>query len=363
VPGHWTSQRKPLDLPGIVLVSAGLFALSFGLLEGQRFGWGTIAGPLSIPLVLAAGVVLLVLFALQQRRSRNALIPVALLAYRNFTAANAVVATVTFALAGSLLLLTLYLQTALGLPPLRAGLTIAPLSAAFGVVGIVVGRRSTAENSRSLLVRGLVVYAVGLGATAVAIRPGASALALLGPMLVCGLGLGCVFAPMSNLALGQLDRTLAGAASGVYNTTRQVGNVLGNAVVGALLQAVLAGRVAAAGRAGVGQLPPSARGPFTRGVGHLASGGLDSVNANRIDPPAGLSARAAQQFHHLGDAAFSHGLAEALRLSMLAPIAALGCAALCCLGLRRAGRPAASDGPPEGGQAPVVANTPRPRVS
>ncbi|MEV7417384.1 DHA2 family efflux MFS transporter permease subunit [Streptomyces sp. NPDC089919] len=245
VPGHHAPRRTGLDLPGIALVSGGLFALSFGVLEGERYGWGTIAGPLSIPLVLGASVVLLRLFALQQRRSPHPLIPGSLLAYRNFTLANGIVAIVSFALAGSLLLLTLYLQTALGLTPLRAGLTTAPLSAAFGVVGIFVGRRSTAQNSKGMLVRGLVCYGVGLGGTLALASPDVTAWWLLAPMLVCGIGLGCVFAPMSNLAMGQLDRNLAGAASGVYNTTRQVGNVLGSAAVGALFQGLLGGHALA----------------------------------------------------------------------------------------------------------------------
>ncbi|MEV2214943.1 DHA2 family efflux MFS transporter permease subunit [Streptomyces sp. NPDC050997] len=291
VPGQRNPQRTGLDLPGVVLISASLFALAFGLLEGERYDWGTVVGPVTIPEVLAAAVVLLGLFALQQRRSRHPLIPAGLLAYRNFALANAVVSLVTLAMAGSLLLLTLYLQTALGLSPLRAGLTTAPLSAAFGVIGIVVGRRSDAENSKSLLVRGLWVYVVGLAATAYTARPGTSAWAMLLPMLVCGVGLGCVFAPMSNLALGQLDRSLAGAASGVYNTTRQVGNVLGSAVFGALVQALSAGR----------------------------------------------------------------GLGEALRLSMMGPIAVVVCAILCCAGLRRG-----SPGPELNGGTSAVA---RPRES
>ncbi|MER5541029.1 DHA2 family efflux MFS transporter permease subunit [Streptomyces sp. NPDC002589] len=270
VPSQRSVRRTGLDLPGILLVCAGLLALSFGLLEGERYDWGTITGPLSIPLVLAGAVVLLGLFAFQQRRSRHPLIPGTLLVCRNFTLANGIVAIVSFAMAGNLLL-TLYLQAALGLSPLRAGLTTAPLSAAFGVVGIVVGRRSNADNSKSLLIRGLIVYAAGLVGTVALARPDITAWWLLLSMLVCGVGLGCVMAPMSNLAMGQLDRTLAGAASGVYNTTRQVGNVLGSAAIGALLQGLLAHR----------------------------------------------------------------GLASALRLAMVLPIVMLLAAIMCCLGLRR----------------------------
>lgn len=335
VPGHRGARRTSLDLPGVLLVSTGLCALTFGLLEGERYDWGTVAGPVSIPLILIAAVLLLGLFAFQQRRARQPLIPGALLRFRDFTLANAVVTTVTFAMAGSMLLLTLYLQTALGLTPLRAGLTTAPLSAAFGLVGIWVGRRSTARNSRTLLIWGLVVYAVGLGATAGVATPGASPWSLLPPMLVCGIGLGCVFAPMSTIALGQLDRSVAGAASGVYNTTRQVGNVLGSAVIGALLQALLVNRVSRQGDDRVGQLPPEAREPFSQGIDKIVSGGLDRLGAAGDHPPGGLSPRAADQFHHLTGEALSQGLAEALRLAMIAPILIVLCAIVCCLRLRR----------------------------
>lgn len=357
VPGHRSRQRKGLDLPGIVLVSAGLFALSFGLLEGERYHWGTMVGPLSIPVVLAAAVALLALFWLQQRRSRHPLTPAGLFAYRNFAWASAVVALVTFAMAGSLLLLSLYLQTSLGLSPLRAGLTTAPLSAAFGVIGIAVGRRSHADNSKPLLIRGLGVYVVGLAATAFTARPGASPWTLLVPMLLCGAGLGSVFAPMSNIALGQLDRTLAGAASGVYNTTRQVGNVLGSAAFGALLQALFIGRVIAQGQDRLAQLPPEARQRFTQEIDRLASGGLDAMSSGHASPPGGLSPQAAEEVHRLSNEAFAQGLGEALRLSMLGPIAVAVCAILCCLRLV----PGSAE-PTHDGGAPAVASPRKPRA-
>ena len=74
VPGQRNPQRTGLDLAGVVLVSASLFALTFGLLEGELYDWGTVVGPVTIPEVLAAAVVLLGLFAFQQRRSRHPLI-------------------------------------------------------------------------------------------------------------------------------------------------------------------------------------------------------------------------------------------------------------------------------------------------
>lgn len=335
VPGHAARRRRGLDLPGIVLVSAGLFALAFGLVEGERYGWGTVVGPVTIPGVLVAALVLLGLFAWQQWRSRDPLIPAALLRYRNFVLSNVVVALVMTSMAGSLLLLTLYLQTALGLSPLRAGLTTAPLSAAFGLIGIFAGRRSDAHNSKSLLLFGLGVYTAGLAATAWVARPEVSPWSLTGPMLVCGVGLGCVFAPMSNLALGQLDRSLAGAASGVYNTTRQVGNVLGNAAFGALLQALFTSRAGRLGPEAAERLPAGARETFTDEVDRMASGGVEATTTAGADVTGELPTRTAERLQDSLTGVLTQGLSEALRLSMLGAAALAACAAVCCLALRR----------------------------
>ncbi|MCZ7416013.1 MFS transporter [Streptomyces sp. WMMC897] len=344
VPGQRAGRRTGLDLPGTALVSAGLFALAFGLLEGERYDWGTISGPLSIPAVLALAVVLLLAFAWQQRRSRHPLIPGALLAHRDFVWSNAVVALVTFAMAGSLLLLMLYLQTALDLSPLRAGLTTAPLSAAFGVVGVLVGRRSTIANSKTLLLAGLGVYATGLAATAYTADPGTSPWLLLLPMLVCGVGLGFVFSPMSNLALGQLDRSLAGAASGVYNTTRQVGNVLGSAVFGVLLQMLYAERVVDHGRERVGELPPEVQRTFTETVDDMATAGLEELGSGPDGAgTGGLPDGTARAFERLVDDVFTQGLGEGLRLAMLGTVAVVLLAMLSCRGLRRRGAPSKED--------------------
>ncbi|MFI5932099.1 DHA2 family efflux MFS transporter permease subunit [Actinoplanes sp. NPDC051494] len=236
------------DLPGTVLICLALLAISFGLLEGERYDWGTVAGPVTIPLVLAAGVLLLAAFvALQRVADREPLIPARLFADRNFTVATVVMACFGFAMIGLALPLTIYLQTVLGMAPSRAGTVLAVASLASGVASPIVGRLSDRIGAKPLVVLGLTGYATGLTGVASQAGAGANPWRLVPFLIVTGLGIGCVFVLMAGLAVRDLDPGLAGAASGVFNTTRQIGSVLGSAAIGALLQNRLAAHPDAAG--------------------------------------------------------------------------------------------------------------------
>ena len=110
VPDLRTGRRHRLDIPGVILASLALVAICYGLVEGQRYSWGTISGFLSIPLILAAGGALLAVFLFVQARTqdREPLVPFALFKDRNFTLINWVSATVAIGMMGIFLPLTIY---------------------------------------------------------------------------------------------------------------------------------------------------------------------------------------------------------------------------------------------------------------
>ena len=235
------ARRQRLDLPGVLLASAALVAVTFGLVEGQQYDWGKVWSFVSIPLIIGAGVVLLAAFLLVQARRQDAdpLLPFGLFADRSFALMGAANMLVAVGLIGMALPMTIYLQSALGFSPLKAGLTMAPASLMAGVVAPFAGRFAD-KGGRYLVVSGFTLYAGGLAVIAVLAGPTSNACDLLPGFLLAGLGTGATMSPMQTIATRNVPPRLAGGASGVLNTMRQTGSALGSAVVLAVLQSQLA---------------------------------------------------------------------------------------------------------------------------
>ncbi len=241
VPEVRTGRRQALDLSGVLLASAALVAITYGLIEGQTYDWGRVAGFVSIPLIIGAGVVLLGVFGLVQarRQDRSPLLPFVLFRDRNYALMSATNVIVSIGLIGMALPLTLYLQTQLGFSPLKAGLTMAPSSLVSGLVAPFAGRLAD-RGGKYLLMCGLAVYAAGLVIIASVAGPASNWYDLVPGFLVSGLGIGATMSPMQTIATRNVDPRLAGAASGVLNTFRQTGSALGSAIVLAVLENRLA---------------------------------------------------------------------------------------------------------------------------
>ena len=241
LPDVTAGRRQRLDLPGVLLASAALVAMSFGLVEGQQYHWGRIWSFVSIPLIIAVGVVLLAAFLLAQarRQDRDPLLPFGLFADRGFALMSGGNLLVSVGLIGMALPLTLYLQTGLGFSPLKAGLTMAPSSLMAGAVAPFAGRLAN-QGGRYLVAGGFAIYALGLTAIAVMAGPSSNWYDLLPGFLLSGLGIGCAMSPMQTIATRNVPARFAGGAAGVLNTIRQTGSALGSAVVLAVLQTRLA---------------------------------------------------------------------------------------------------------------------------
>jgi EmrB/QacA subfamily drug resistance transporter len=350
VPDLRTGQRHRFDVSGVVLASLALLAICYGLVEGQRYNWGTVKGFFSIPLVLGVGVVLLAVFLLVQARKQDAepLVPFALFRNRNYSLMNVVAALLSIGILGIFLPFTIYLQSVLGFSALKAGLTMAPASVIAMFIAPVAGRMSDRVGGKYILMTGLVLFAVGMGLIALIAQPDSAWYNFLAPQVIAGVGMGCTFAPMTTVAMRDIDRRMAGSASAVFNTTRQVGSVIGTAGVGALLENRLVAGLTSQAQAHTAGLPLAARARLIGGLQAAAKSGLEVGSGKK---PTGL-----------GGLIFSHGFVEAMRPTMLTPIALLIVAAASCLLLKRrtqpAGPQAASPQPPaavDGAQEPTTA--------
>jgi EmrB/QacA subfamily drug resistance transporter len=241
VPDVRTGRRQPLDLPGVLLASGGLVAITYGLVEGQRYHWGKVWSFVAIPLLIGAGVILLAAFLLAQarRQAGEPLVPFALFRDRNYALMSATNVIVSVGMIGMALPLTIYLQSVLGFSALKAGLTMAPSALVSMFVAPAAGRLAD-RGGKYLLMLGLSLYAAGLTWVLAVAGPGSRWQDFLPGFVVAGFGIGCTFAPMQTLATRNVQPRMAGAASGVLAALRQFGSVLASAVVLAVLQSRLA---------------------------------------------------------------------------------------------------------------------------
>jgi EmrB/QacA subfamily drug resistance transporter len=241
VPDWQPRHSHTFDVPGILLSAAGLFCLVFGIQNGQHYHWSTVAGFVTIPMVIAAGFVLLAAFLVWQHvNSREPLLPLRIFRGRNFSAGNVANVTLGFALGGMFIPAIIYLQSVLGMSPLESGVLTAPMSLASGLIAPFVGRASDRANPKYLAMIGLLAIAAGLGIFALQAQPGSAPWSLVGGLVVTGVGMGFVFSPLTNLVTRDVEPRLMGAASGIFNTSRQLGAVFGSASVGVLLQSRIA---------------------------------------------------------------------------------------------------------------------------
>jgi len=242
---------------------------------------------------------------------------------RNFSAGTLTATTVGFAMTGMFLPLVIYIQSVLGLSPTMGGLLTAPMSLLSGIIAPFVGRASDKVNGKYLVMFGLAALAAGLGVVALQATPDSNPWTFVPALLVCGLGIGCIFSPMSNLTMGSVEPRLAGTASGIFNTARQVGGVLGSAAIGVLLQARISASIADEATKAAAQLPAQYRAPFAEGIAHAAASTGEFGSAGGPSPMPGLPAEIAAQAGKLATEAVHSGLTDAARVTMLLPMGVL----------------------------------------
>jgi EmrB/QacA subfamily drug resistance transporter len=223
---------SPLDLPGLLLGSLGLGAVTLGLIESNQRGWGS---P-EILALLAGGVALLAAFAATEARRRQPMVSPRFFRDRAFTTANVVVLLAGFALLGFVFFNTLYFQAVQGWSPLQAGLRSLPNTLAVVVSAPLAGRLASRYGYRVPVVAGLLLAGAALWALA-GIEVGTPYAELWWKLAMLGAGLGLSISPATAAGVAAMPGTQAGVASAVITTSRQVGGALGVAVLGAVAAA------------------------------------------------------------------------------------------------------------------------------
>jgi MFS family permease len=204
--------------------------------------------------MIAAGVILLGVFVYYQSRSRGEpLLPLELFRDRNFSLANVSISAMGAAVTAMMLPTFFYLQAVHGYSPTKSALVFAPMAVATGVLAPFVGRLVDRVHPRIIPTFGFALFALSLVWFTAVMNVDTPAWQLMLPAAFIGLANACIWAPLGATATHNLPMHQAGAGAGVYNTTRQVGSVLGSAGVGALITARMAAQ-GLEGGAGEGSL-------------------------------------------------------------------------------------------------------------
>ncbi len=220
------SRRGRLDLPGALSVSAGIALLVYGLERAPTAGW---SDPTTVGSLVAA-VVLLAAFVLVEARSRAALVPMAFLRHRNRAAGFAIMALLGGAMLSLLYFLTQFLQDVLHYSAIHAGLAYLPIPFMVGTTGLVVSRFVGKLGVRPFLTVGPLLVGAGMWwmstVTAHTTYP-----MLFGALVLVGLGMGLSFVPLTLNAVASVGNREAGLASGLLNTSQQLGGSIGLAAL------------------------------------------------------------------------------------------------------------------------------------
>src|SRR5450759_2445098 len=295
IPDLRPGRHHGWDIVGVVLTTAGLFAIVFGLIEGQRYNWGEYAYGVTIPEIIVAGVALIVVFVVWERFQAEPLVPPSLFAERNFAVANWIAAAISFGM------LSLFL-----------------------------------------------LFTIGFGTFTYVAVPNSNWLTFLLPAIIAGAGMGMTFAPMTTVAMRNIQPRVAGAASGVLNTTRQLGAAIGSAVIGALLQNHLATTLHDQAVSHAASLPIAFRAQFIAAFSSVASNGFEiGTGQSGAKLPPGLPPAVASQISALAHDVFVSAYIDAMKSTLVVPIFFLAFTAITTLLIRRRPRVQQAEAPQE----------------
>ncbi|CAL9636236.1 Putative multidrug resistance protein MdtD [Streptomyces sp. enrichment culture] len=223
------SERRPgrFDVTGALTSTAGMVLLVYGFIRAAQDGW---RDPLTLA-SFAAAVVVLVLFVMVERRTRQPITPLHMFADRNRAGTYGIMLCLAAALFGMFFFLTLFVQNVLGFSPLRAGLAFLPVSAVIAVGAGLASRFLPVYGPKPFMVAGGLFAAAGLGWLTLTDVHSTYAGSVLGPMLVFSFGMGMEFVSLTLMALSNVPVQETGAASGLLNATQQVGGSLGLSIL------------------------------------------------------------------------------------------------------------------------------------
>ncbi len=349
IPDLRPGRQHGWDFLGIVLATAGLFAIVFGLIEGQRYNWGQIESfGVTIPEVIGGGVALLVIFIIWERFQSEPLMPLTLFRDRNFAVANWIAAAISFGMLSLFLPFTIYLQSVRGFSALVAGLTLAPMSLTSMVTAPFAGRMSDRIGGKYILMSGITLFTIGMGSIAFVAGPDSTWINFLAPAIVAGAGLGMTFAPMTTVAMRNIEPRVAGSASAVLNTTRQLGAAVGSAVIGAILQNQLATTLHNQAVSHASALPAEFRAQFIATFSSVSSKGFEiGTGESGAKLPGNIPPAVASQLSHIAHEVFVSAYIDAMHTTFIVPIVFLAFTAVTTVLIKRRARPASAEQAPQ----------------
>ncbi len=247
-----TEEKSRIDILGVLLSAAGMLSIVFAFIKANTYGWIKTKAPLVlfhhtldlgnlsvVPLFIALGLIILVLFILWQRylerKGRTPLVSLELLKNYQFTIGTLTTAVLSLGMAGLIFSIPVFLQTVRNLDALHTGLTMLPLSIALLVTAPIAGFLAHKTQPKYIIQAGLAINVVGYLLMRYLLTVDSSTAQLAPGFIVLGVGLGLVFSQINNVSLSAVSVQQAGEASGVNNTMRQVGQTLGTAILGAIL--------------------------------------------------------------------------------------------------------------------------------
>ena len=223
-------ETRHFDVAGAATITIGLSALVYALLDAESAGWGS-AQTIGI---LAGSAVLLAAFVAIERRSRAPLVPFSIFRLRTITGANVVGILVGASLFSMFFFISLYMQQVLGYSAIKAGLSYLPLAIAIILSAGVASGLVTKVGFKPILATGMVLIAAGLLWFSQISADGTFIADILGPSLLAAVGLGFSFVPVTIAAVSGVEDREQGLASGLINTSQQVGGALGLAILAAI---------------------------------------------------------------------------------------------------------------------------------
>ncbi|MGC5342720.1 MFS transporter [Streptomyces sp. DT24] len=235
-------DRRRVDLPGAVLVTAGLALVAYGIVQTEAAGWGT-----AVTLVpLLGGAALLALFVLVEARTSAPLMPLKVFAVRAVSSANAAMLVIGSATFSMWYFMTVYAQNVLGYSPTRAGLALLPTSLAVVAGSTYAPRIMARVGAKNLALAGVAITAAGFGWQSMMSAHGSYPTSILGPGVLMMAGAGLASTPLASLATSGAAPGDAGLVSGLVNTSRTMGGALGLAVLSTVAAARTGGSTGAA---------------------------------------------------------------------------------------------------------------------
>jgi EmrB/QacA subfamily drug resistance transporter len=225
--------RPSLDLPGLLLVGAGMFALTWAPVKAPVVGWGSgqVVG------ALVAGIALLAGFVAWERRAAHPMLPIGYFRNRGFMSVNFVAFFQFISLLGSLFMVTQLFQIGLGYSPLGAGLRILVWMAMPMLVAPPAGALADRFGNKPFMMAGLALQGIGLGWLAAVVSPGVGYGPLVLPLVVSGIGISLCFPTVANAVVGSVPIEDSGIAAGTNSAFRELGGVFGIAILAAVFAA------------------------------------------------------------------------------------------------------------------------------